>query len=86
MFRYPLKVKPAGTVSYFDQRSNFFSLSTLMKNPMYVIMGVTALAAVFLPRMLDKDALEEMQREMARMQDQRSGEGGGSGRQAQVTR
>ncbi len=83
MYRYPVKIKPSGTVSFFDQRSNLFSLKTLMKNPMYVILGVTALAAVFLPKMLDKDALEEMQREMAKMQEQKNEQGG---KQAQVTK
>ena len=35
---------------------------------MYLIIGATALAALVLPRLLDKDAIEEMQREMQRME------------------
>jgi len=69
LFRNPVRIKALGKVLYFDQRSGFFSLKTLMKNPMYVIIGLTALAAVFLPRMLDKDALEEMQKEMRKMEE-----------------
>lgn len=71
VFRYPLKVKPVGAIDYFD-RSKGFSIQSLLKNPMYLIMGVTALAALFLPKMLDKDALEEMQREMGKLEEQRS--------------
>ena len=41
---------------------------------MYVIMGVTALAAVFIPKLVDKDALEEMQREMLAAQQQGEGD------------
>ena len=64
-----------GTVSFFSKRSNFLSLNTLMKNPMYVIIGLTAVAALFLPKMMDPQAMEEMQREMQRMEQARS-EGG----------
>jgi len=69
VFRNPIKAKPIGSVSYFEKRSNLFSLSTLMKNPMYLIMGLTAVAAIFLPKLVDKDAMEEMQREMQRVQE-----------------
>jgi len=75
IFRSPLKVKPMGTVSFFSKRSNFLSLNTLLKNPMYVIIGLTAVAALFLPKMMDPQAMEEMQREMQRMEQARS-EGG----------
>ena len=68
MFRNPLKVKPVGKIAYFDQRSSMFSIKTLTSNPMYLIIGATALAALVLPRLLDKDAIEEMQREMQRME------------------
>ena len=61
-----------GMVSYFEKQSSFLSLKTLTKNPMYLIIGATALAAVILPRILDKDALEEMQQEMRKLEEAKS--------------
>lgn len=85
IFRNPIKAKPIGSVSYFDKRSGLFSIRTLFKNPMYVIMGLTALAAIFLPKLVDKDAMEEMQREMQRVQEAGSQQQGqGQGQQSRI--
>jgi len=69
VLRNPVRVKALGMVSYFEKQSSFLSLKTLTKNPMYLIIGATALAAVILPRILDKDALEEMQQEMRKLEE-----------------
>eukprot|EP00216_Chloropicon_sp_CCMP2111_P002586 CAMPEP_0198238042 /NCGR_PEP_ID=MMETSP1446-20131203/3768_1 /TAXON_ID=1461542 ORGANISM="Unidentified sp, Strain CCMP2111" /NCGR_SAMPLE_ID=MMETSP1446 /ASSEMBLY_ACC=CAM_ASM_001112 /LENGTH=288 /DNA_ID=CAMNT_0043920359 /DNA_START=65 /DNA_END=931 /DNA_ORIENTATION=+ len=69
-FRSPLRIAAMGTMNYFEQRSNLFSLKTLLANPMYLIMGIMTLAILFVPKLIDKDAIEQMQREMAEQQQQ----------------
>ena len=70
VYKYPLVIRPAAKANYFEQKQQMLSLKTLTKNPMYLIIGITVLVSLVLPKMLDPETMEEMKKEMAASQNQ----------------
>ena len=70
VYRYPLVIRPAAKANYFEEKQQMLSLKTLAKNPMYLIIGITVLVSLVLPKMLDPETVEEMKKEMAASQNQ----------------
>jgi len=59
---YPLVVKPEDEIDYFLVREGFQVMS-LVKNPMAIMIGITLLMTLVLPKMMasiDPEALQEM--------------------------
>jgi len=59
----PLILKPERIAEYFDEYEGF-NLGGIMKNPMFIMLGFTALMAFAVPKMmanLDPEALRELQ-------------------------
>lgn len=65
MFKYPLVVPPVSEAQYEERNPEFLSLKTLTKNPMYVVIGLMVLFGLVAPKLVDPEALQEAQREMA---------------------
>lgn len=66
---YPLQIRPERKAEYFQQREpyNFWGL---LKNPMVIMMGITAFMVIVMPRMMsnmDPEELEEMKRMQSKM-------------------
>jgi len=60
---YPLRLEPEFLNSYFMVREGF-SIGSLIRNPMMIMLGVTLLMTVLVPKMmsnLDPEALQELQ-------------------------
>jgi len=60
---YPLRIEPEGINQYFMIREGF-SIMSLLKNPMLIMMGVTLAFTFLIPKMMasiDPEALAEMQ-------------------------
>ena len=65
LFKAPLVLPPVGEAAYEERKSEFFSLKTLTKNPVYVMIGLVAVFGLLAPKLVDPEALAEAQREMA---------------------
>jgi len=60
---YPLKLEPDRIMDYFMVREGF-QIMSLLKNPMLIMLGVTLIMTLVLPKMMssiDPEALQEMQ-------------------------
>ena len=64
----PLALEPLGEVQYYAPPPQF-RLSSLFMHPMLLMMGVMALMSFCLPKMMDKEAMEEMQQLTAEKDD-----------------
>eukprot|EP00941_MAST-03F_sp_MAST-3F-sp1_P003475 g3475.t1 len=68
--KYPLKIQPLGSANYFQPRP-VFSILSLLKNPMLLMMGVMGLLAMCMPKLMENMSEEEkaqMQAQMRAMQ------------------
>lgn len=60
---YPLMLTPIHSFDYFQIREGF-QIGSILKNPMLIMMGVTLLMTLAIPKMmgnLDPEALQELQ-------------------------
>merc|ERR1712086_384500 len=57
---HPLFIEPKGLTQYFEVREPM-SLGFIFKNPMIMMMGVTMLLVMVLPKMIDPETMKEMQ-------------------------
>jgi len=64
---YPLQISPISSANYFQLREGF-SLSSLLKQPMALMMVFTLVMVVLMPRMMG-NMNEKEKEEMARMQN-----------------
>ena len=68
---YPLRLVSPGRKQYFEQREAV-GLHTLLKNPMLLMVGVTGLMVLVLPKLMenmDPDEVKKMQEQMGAAQD-----------------
>lgn len=64
---YPLKLTAAGPVSFYERREPF-SISSILFNPMVLILGVTVFFTMFSPNsMLDPEQMKEMKEMQKKM-------------------
>jgi len=68
LFKAPLVVPPVREAQYVERKAELFSLKTLTKNPMYVMIGLMVVFGLLAPKLVDPEALAEAQREMAGVQ------------------
>ncbi|XRB22347.1 ER membrane protein complex subunit 7 [Pseudoscourfieldia marina] len=64
----PLTVHPMGAVQFFEPRPQFFSLATLYRNPMILLMGFSLVMLFVMPKMMenmDEEQKKELQERMA---------------------
>lgn len=69
--KYPLELSPQATYQYFEQRKGF-SIFSLLKNPMAIMMLVSVGLMFLMPKMmadLDPADQEQMKKHMAAQQD-----------------
>jgi len=60
---YPLNIKPIGKAVYFVDRQPY-NFSSILKNPMMIMVGITMLLTFVMPKMManmDPEALKELQ-------------------------
>ena len=64
----PLTAHPMGAVQFFEPRPQFFSLATLYRNPMILLMGFSLVMLFVMPKMMenmDEEQKKELQERMA---------------------
>jgi hypothetical protein len=57
---YPLQLVPIGPMKFVEDRPGF-QIFSLLKNPMVLMIGVTLLMTVLLPRLMTPDTMKELQ-------------------------
>lgn len=57
---YPLNLVPLGPMKFIEERPGF-QIFSLLKNPMVLMIGVTLLMTVLLPKLMTADAMKELQ-------------------------
>jgi ER membrane protein complex subunit 7 len=67
---YPLVLTPYAAFNYFEQRKGF-SIFVILKNPMFLMMGFSALMMFFMPKMMENLEPEEKERMMQQMEMQK---------------
>ncbi|KAL6043911.1 ER membrane protein complex subunit 7 [Balamuthia mandrillaris] len=57
---YPLNIEPLAPMQFFEERKGFNFLE-LFKNPMVIMMGVTLVMILVVPKLMDSEAMKEAQ-------------------------
>lgn len=69
--KYPLVLTSIAKYEYFEPRRGF-SIFSILKNPMFLMMGVSAILMLWMPKMmegLDPEEREQMKRQMEMQKD-----------------